>query len=307
MDLPGEVMDATEIAFSRLSSAILHTVAYADIFDFPLIAAEIHRYLAGVRASREAVDRRLQEIPALSRIENCYTLPGRESLVHERRRRERDAGRLWPRALFYGEIIARLPFVRMVAVTGALAMNNVTEEADIDYLLVTEPGRLWFSRALVLLVGRVAARQGATLCPNYLVSLRSLEFPDRTLYAAREVAQMVPIAGLDVYQRIRMQNSWVERFLPNAQGLPEAPWISTGPVSSTPARRRMEAVLRTRPFTSLERWEMNRKIRKLRAQQGASPESHFSADCCKGHAYRHQERTRVRLDERLKRLQQEYL
>jgi hypothetical protein len=35
------------------------------------------------------------------------------------------ASRMWPQAARYAQAIARLPFVRLVALTGALTMDNV--------------------------------------------------------------------------------------------------------------------------------------------------------------------------------------
>ena len=289
--------------FSVLSNAVLQTAAYADVFDYPLTSGEIHRYLIGIHAPREVVDQFLREVMLLSKVENYYSLPSREKLVDTRRRRELISAQLWPLAIDYGQVIARLPFVRMVAVTGALAVNNAELGDDIDFLIVTEPGRLWFCRGLVLLIRHLAALQGVTLCPNYLISLRTLKFIDRTLYTAHEITQMVPLAGLDVYDQIRKQNAWVGRFLPNAKSAPVTPFISSQRISGTPGRPALEAVLRTKPFSIIERWEMSRKIRKLRREQAASPESDFSADWCKGHAHRHQARTQAALDERLDRLQ----
>lgn len=302
----GEMVFTTQTRLSAITRAIVQTAAYADVFDYPLTVREIHRYLAGIPARLQAVEHCLEAFRPLSRVGEYYTLPGRELLAEERRRREARAARLWPEALRYGGLLARLPFIRMVAVTGALAMNNVKRKDDIDYLLVTEPGRLWLSRLLALVVARLALRRGLVLCPNYIVSTRSLSFPDHSLYAAHEVAQMAPIAGLEVYRRLRSRNLWVRDYLPNAQGRPENAWISPGEIPPRLSRPRLEAVLQTRPFNSIERWEMQRKIRKLRGEQGDSPESHFSADCCKGHAHRHQARTYVALDERLRQLQQEY-
>jgi hypothetical protein len=292
--------------YPHLSNAILQTAAYADVFDYPLTSGEIHRYLIGLHAPREEVERFLQESRLLSWVEPYYSLPRRENLVETRRRREGIAAGLWPQAIGYGRLIARLPFVRMVAVTGALAVNNAEEGDDIDFLIVTEPGRLWFCRGLVLLVRRLAVLQGVALCPNYLVSLRTLKFYDRTLYTAHEVTQMVPLAGLDVYDMIRRQNSWVRRFLPNASSPPVTPFTSSETISRTLGRPAWEAVLGTKPFSTVEHWEMNRKIRKLRCEQAASPESDFSADWCKGHLHRHQARTQAALAERLDRLQQNF-
>jgi hypothetical protein len=294
--------------FNRVSNAILLTTAYADVFDYPLTAEEIHRYLIGIQLTLPAVERALQEVLFLNHVEGYYAFRGREMIAHTRRRRQRFARRLWSPAIRYGQKLANLPFVRMVAVTGALAMDNVEEGADIDYLVVTEQGRLWMCRALVLLIGRLAKlAHGVTLCPNYMISLDTLEFPDRTLYTAHEIAQMVPLSGMAVYDQIRRQNAWVGRLLPNADSAPATSGAVSNPTRPSIVSPALEAVLQSPLFTFLELWEMDRKIRKLRGEQGASPEATFSADFCKGHADQHQAHTRLALEERLIRLQGEYL
>jgi len=71
-----------------------------------------------------------------------------------RKRRAEVAARLWPEAIRCGRSVGRVPFV-MVAVTGALAMDNVDEGADLDYLIVTEPGRVWLCRLLIVQLVRL--------------------------------------------------------------------------------------------------------------------------------------------------------
>ncbi len=277
-----------------LHRAILHTATYADIFDYPLTAPEIHRYLTGLPASFETVQNALPG--PLQRCDNYYTLLGREAIVAIRQRRQQNAAVLWPLAVRFGASIARLPFVRMVAVTGSLAMDNVEENADLDYLVVTTPGRLWFCRALILVLGRLAALQGAQICPNYIISQNALAFSPASIYAAHELAQMVPLAGLDVYEEIRMRNRWMESFLPNAAGAPLADRIHPETAPRVLGVPWLEALLQTPPVAMIEKWEMDRKIRRLRRENGDNPEASFSPDCCKGHSQRHGQKTAQKLE-----------
>jgi hypothetical protein len=232
---------------SEINRAILNTVVYADIFDYPLTLTEIHRYLTSACASLEVVSRLAAAHRFLRPVGGYYTLMGREAIISTRARREKKAIRLWREAHYYGRIIAGLPFVRMVAVTGSLAMNNVEADADIDYLIVTTPGRLWLCRLLVLVIVRLAAFRGISLCPNFLLTQNALEIPEHSLYAAHEFVQMVPLSGLDLYLRMRTLNPWVWDFLPNASGLPEEAGDLPGTDPALGLRPLLEWVLMTPP------------------------------------------------------------
>jgi hypothetical protein len=271
-----------------LINAIVETVAYADIFDYPLTAAEIHRYLIGRRCSRDAVQVALDDDAAhaerLCQTAGFYTLAGREAIATTRQQRLRLSTRFWPRARRYGRMIASLPFVKMVAVTGELAMDNVRESSDIDYFIVTEHRRLWLCRLFVLGIVHVAARFGDTVCPNYLLSERMLALSERDLYSAHEVVQMVPLSGFDTYARFRQLNQWVYDFLPNAVGAPRQ--LRTMP-QARPVRAIAESALRTRAGALLERWESGRKMRKFAGMSVQHREASFSLDWCKGHVHDH--------------------
>jgi hypothetical protein len=287
-----------------IEQAILQTVAYADVFDYPLTLAEIQRYLAGVPASLETTRTivytgRLTR-RALARGDDYFMLPGREALGEIRRSRTAAAAPLWTRARQYGRIIETLPFVRMVAVTGALAMDNVEPQADIDYFIVTEPGRLWLCRALVLVLVRLAARRGDVICPNYFLSERALVLSERSLFTAHELAQMVPIAGQSAYQRMRQLNAWTDGFLPNAQGTPRP--MATSKTPGGPIRTLAEIGLRTPVGGWLEGWEMRRKVHKFSQQHPNHVEATFGADWCKGHFDGHGQRVLTAFADRLRTL-----
>lgn len=277
-------------ALTPLETAAWQAVAYVDVFDYPLTAGEIHRYLENVTATRAEVEEVLANgrlLPHyLAHIGPYYTLTGRESTVAVREVRATIARRLWPAAHHYGRLIASLPFVRMVAVTGSLAMNNADEGADIDYLIVARNGRVWLSRAFAIAIVRLAERRGTSLCPNYILAERALEFPDRNLYTAHEVAQMIPLSGLEMYHRVRQINNWTDAFLPNATGLPHQ--VTNGRAPHHYLRRLAELPLRTPVGHWLETWEMRRKIHKFQQHPDTS-EAAFSPDWCKGHFDTHKQ------------------
>lgn len=274
-----------------LERAILYAVVYADIYRYPLTLDEITRYLVGVEATVDEVGTALQTLnyddgPLVCR-DGYVMLRDAKDLVGLRRRRERIARQMWPRALSYGQAIARLPFVRMVAVTGALTMGNVESGDDIDYFIVTEPGRVWLSRFFVVQwVVRLAERQGVEVCPNYLISSDALVMEERDLFHAHELVQMVPIHGMDTYRAFRAANEWALRFLPNAT---DAPRIEPMPEKldrfSVP-RKVSERLLRTPPGTWLDRREMVRMQAKL-IKENDGNEVEVTPNRCKGHIGSH--------------------
>jgi hypothetical protein len=276
---------AEEIALRR---AILLTLIYADIFDFPLTPSELCRYLIGLAAAPADVAAAVEHDPTLrGEVEQSAEwvyLAGRGHLVQARQARVAVSALLWPLARHYGAMIARLPFVRLVAVTGALSMNNARPQDDIDLFILVQPGRLWLCRLLVLGVVKLAARRGIELCPNFLLSTDHLRLASRNLYTAHEVAQLVPLNPGPWYQAFLDANQWVYEVLPNALA------ASTSQTSAGAAwLARVAGGMLSIPLVDpLERWEMRRKVQRLTARlehEGGTVA--FSAHECRGHFAAH--------------------
>ncbi len=267
-----------------IEQAVLETLAYSDIFDYPLTAEELQRYL-GLPITLSELNVALDHHhDGIDTQDGYYFLAGRKSVVILRQRRTALSNSLFTRALRYGRLLGRLPFIRMVALTGSLALLNCDETADLDYMLVATPGRVWTARGFALLVGRLTAASGYTLCPNLIVSEQVLEWRQRDLYSAREICQMVPITGADVYARLRRVNAWTATFLPNALDAPRMP-ESWGGSPSSPSIG--ERALRGKLGDRLENWEMSRKVRRLSQQSGFGAETVFSKDICQGNFHQH--------------------
>lgn len=265
----------------RLDRAILATLAYADLFDFPLDRPEVCRDLVGVAATAAATGAALDRLIARGRVEEAggfLTLPGRGALGAIRRERRARAAAAWPVARRYGALIARLPFVRLVGITGSLAAGNPDANADCDYLIITAPGRLWLVRALTIAIVRAARLRGVQLCPNYLLTTRALALTRRDLYTAHELLQIVPLAGGATYRRLIAENAWAADWLPNRyrRAVAAPPAAPTGGAG----QRLGEAALGGALGDRIEGWEAGRKRRRFgRGDHGA----HFTADRCEGH------------------------
>ena len=282
-----------------LEHAILEALAYSDIFEYPLRLDELHRYLP-LRAKVEQLSGALESLNGrVGRKDGFYFLAGREAFVEIRGQCEARSQKLMPRALKYGRVLGFLPFVRMVALTGSLAVRNISGDQDFDYMLVAAPGRVWTARAFALLFNRFVHLFGHTLCPNLIVSENALEWPVQDLYSARELCQMIPITGLDVYSRLLKANAWAKEFLPNA--LMESNSLLSGNLQErVPVLQRMiEFILRGSAGERFEQWEMNRKIARFSKQAGFGEETVFNSEVCQGNFHHHRKWTRDAFQERL--------
>ena len=288
-----------DVPTEKVLHSVFHTLAYADVFDYPLTASEVYRYLTSNKATFEAVTRALADDTLFSQTGDFFTLRGREEIVETRKRRAQIAAHLWEKAARYGRIIAHFPFVRMVAITGSLAMNNTDAGKDVDFMIVTAPDHLWTCRALSLLIARVAKREGINLCPNYLVTTNALGLKEQSLYVAHELAQMIPLSGMEIYDQIRRSNLWIYDYLPNAAGAPEWPNAVRRAKGISRIQQSLEFFFRLPLGEGFEKWEMNRKMERLAREQAHSVESYFSADVCKGHIDRHGENVVTALAVRL--------
>jgi hypothetical protein len=289
---------AGSVAASAVEHAVVETLAYADVFDWPLTVEEVHRF-APVRAGVAEVAAALSAqwragvVSAAGGERGLHTLRGREHLVAERRRRTAASQRLWPHAVRMARRVARIPWVRMVAVSGSLAVSAARTGDDVDVFVVARDGRLWLTRLLAIASGQVSVgRDGVAppLCPNYMVTESALTLPDRDIYTAHELAQLVPLFGAQAYAALLDANAWYRDLLPNHPGF-------TGEIAPLP-QRRSAPMLDGRIVSSLERWEMRRKVARLRC----GDETRFDASTCKGHLDGHRQRFWTAYDARLRSL-----
>ena len=207
-------------------SAILSTLLYFDIFDYPLSRDQLYHFLMYVRPDREAFERALELLLAQGQVvvtSGWYCLPDRDNLALIRQERESRARRLWRMAYSAAGRMRHLPFVRGIYLSGDLSKGVAGPDSDIDFFIITARRRVWICKAFLALFRRLGRRYnpGKLLCFNYLLSESHLELDEKNLYTAAEVIGLAPIYGLRLFRRFLSQNEWVAEYFPRYRRAPD--------------------------------------------------------------------------------------
>jgi hypothetical protein len=198
--------------------AVLQSVVYASLFDYPLTLDQLHTTLIGVRASPDTIaawwrDSSLLQ-SAVEHRDGWFFPAGRGDLVATRARREALSHELLERDRPIVSMIAAMPFVRMVALSGSLAHLNAEGSADLDLFVITAPNHVW-SVTVVAIVWSKLLGWRKRLCMNFVVSESAMKISPEDLFSANQIIHLRPVTGDDVFRRFVDANRFVDRHYPN--------------------------------------------------------------------------------------------
>ncbi len=218
---------------SKLHRYILATVAYYDGFSYPLTAFEVWKHLIRIdyagdfdksmKIELAQLIKELQSDKLVKYLESrngFYFLKGRNDIVDLRIRNQKISASKLKRLGRVVYWLKFIPFVRMIGVTGGLAMKNAHRNSDWDLLIVTSPGHIWTGRTLVTafaqLIGkrRYGKKIVNRICLNYFLTESSLEVMTKDLFSANEYTFLTPLFGGEVYQRFQIKNQWIKNMKP---------------------------------------------------------------------------------------------
>lgn len=199
--------------------AVLHTLIYFDIFRHPLTTDEIHsncQWQACSLTDTAAALENLLRLGIAGHSEGFWFLDGNEKNISLRFERQDRALHFQRKAKKYSRFIASFPFVRSVSVSGSLSKGTMDKNGDIDYFIVTEPGRLWVARTMLVLFKKIFLLNSKKyFCVNYFIDTERLTIPDRNLFVATEIAFLQPMVNKEIYNDFIRSNHWVSLFYPN--------------------------------------------------------------------------------------------
>lgn len=210
-----------------MEESIINTLAYFDIFDYPLTFAEIKKFS---NFELDITDDQLHDvIDSISIIQEAngyYYLIGRQEITIKRSERASISIQKFAKARIIAKILSYVPTIEYIGVSGSLSMNNASHSDDIDLFFVTKRKTLWLSRIIVnsilLLTRQKRSRNGKSvrdkICPNMFVDVGSLSFSGkrRSLYTAHEIVQLKTLFDKnDTHSLLFYKNKWIQEFFPN--------------------------------------------------------------------------------------------
>ncbi len=216
-----------------MEKAILKTLIYADIFDYPLLSHEIHKWLINKTATIEQIEKILKKMVKKKKIgfkEGVYFLKRRSEVIGIRQRREVVSQKYYAKARWIAQILRVIPWIQLVGISGSLAMRNADKTDDIDLFVITRSNRVWLTRLLCALVlellgvrrQREASRSESQskICLNLILSEDVLSQMKKNLYIAHEILQLKVLwERRKCYQKFLEANQWAFSFLPNWIGM----------------------------------------------------------------------------------------
>lgn len=209
-----------------MEKAILKTLIYGDIFDYPLKVYEIHKWLIGRKATLRQVEKALERLSKKGKVKKRKEYYFLRDLVRKRILREKQSAIYFQKARLLAQILKLIPWIKLVGISGGLAMENASKADDIDLFVITAKNRLWISRILALgllsltgqrrRVGEMGRKIAGKLCLNILLEDSRLGQQSKDIYLAHEVLQTRVLWQRDgIYSKYLEDNSWAFKFLPN--------------------------------------------------------------------------------------------
>lgn len=294
--------------FSNAEKNILNTIAYYDELNYPLTAFEIWKYLTTIEYPAESGPRlgggesntniqtyekiSLSEIIKLldnEGLKKCieefmgfYFLKGRKGLIGKRLEKNKIASFKLKKLRKIVWFLRFVPFIRMIAVTGRLAMKNTDKNSDWDLFVALKKGKIWTGRTIFTAFAHIIGKRRYgnkikdRICLNYFITDESLKINissrplEVNLFSANEYSFMIPVFGFKIFRKFQIRNLWIKEFKPNFEisEVRNMKMINDSQISKI-IRKCGEKILK---FDFIEKF-----LRKIEMEKIANnPKTHFS-------------------------------
>ena len=230
---------------ANLEKSILATLAYFDIFDYPLSKAEVFTYLVNLSFLDKdfkdgeypkvinyglRVAENLDELAKKKKIgeeAGFYFLSGREEIVKVRRQRRLISLKKIKKAKRVIWWLRFIPWIKAIFICSDLGLLNARQNSDIDLLVIAPKNRIWSARfwsAGILKLLNLRPKDNFVkdkFCLSHFITEDNLNL-ERTKIGEGDIhliyllTYYLPIyAEENLWGRFVESNGWIEKYAPN--------------------------------------------------------------------------------------------
>lgn len=241
--------------------SIIKTISYSSFFGFPLGFYEItNNLISQKKFTEKLIKKNLEELVSakvVRKTKGRFIIAGEKNI--DREKRLKITSQILEKNKPHLKIISKIPWIKMIALTGSVANQNADKNADIDLLFITESNRLWICRGLVFVVLKIIGKlpnekDKREICPNIFVEENNLGWSKkkRNLYVAQNIISMKPYLWRDgIYFKFIKANNWISKYYPNF-------------IINFPKETKMKKQRKSVPVSLIESWAMKIQISHMK-------------------------------------------
>jgi hypothetical protein len=213
---------------------ILKTLVYFNLFNYPLTLFELWQNLPTTNTHLSTpflLEEEIKKNKLLNQLldfeDGFYFLKGKKNIITHRQINYREALKKFRRAKWIANFLKYIPFIRSIIICNSLAYANPSESSDIDFLILVEPGSIWRTRALSILLTEIFASRPKknktkdAICLSffsiYSQNFESLKLQPEDSYFDWWMTKLLPIYDREkTFEKFEESNRWINKLRPNA-------------------------------------------------------------------------------------------
>ena len=208
---------------SAIEKLIFQTLAYFDIFNYPLKIDEIRQY-CHKKVKEAELKYFLDQLTIENKIkeeDGFYFLSSNENTcISNRLKKEEFLLAKKEKIKRYAKLISGFPFVESAFISGSVSKGLLDKDGDVDYFIIAKANRVWLCRSLLIIFKKIALLNSRKyFCVNYFIDSNNLAVPDKNLFVATEITSLQPIDNKEINRKFYSANSWITEYFPNTNSL----------------------------------------------------------------------------------------
>jgi hypothetical protein len=206
------------LTLSEEEQAVLKTLAYFDVFNYPMKPSEIHQF-APISMSP------LNVVPCLNYMVNhglifqhgnFFSINSDPAVAESRKASSKTTDRSIALAKRFSRFLSRVPFVDGVFAADTNSFELHPDGVELDYFIIAKPSRAWLCQFFIrLYVSLFWFRSSKSFGINHIIDGGQLQLDDKSLMMATKLKMLIPMVNQELYSSFIQANTWTNQFLPN--------------------------------------------------------------------------------------------